>query len=75
VAKKDIAEDAVAACALLSHAELPAFDEILQRTVLADELARLHVLLAEAGEEEEEWFMRLAFISGGVPPSPPSQVF
>jgi hypothetical protein len=54
VAKKDIAEDAVAACALLSHAELLALHEILQRTVLADELAGLHVLLAEAGEEEEE---------------------
>ena len=34
------------------HAELPAFDEILQRCVLADEFPGLHVFFAEAGEED-----------------------
>ena len=31
---------------------MPAFDEVLQRGVFADEFAGLHVLLAEAGEED-----------------------
>jgi hypothetical protein len=48
---EDKRERELLAAGAVIHPQL-AFDEALQRGVFADELARLHVFLAEAGEED-----------------------